>query len=193
MGGISRLLLIPAVFFAINAGAGEIYRWVDENGVVHFSDTKPADDTEVESLQIGRTNPPDYDPSQDPYSIRNQAERIGETWSRLEEEKQARRDKRREEALREPVYAYRPYDPYYDRYRFPYYRPGLRPPSYPGYRPPLQGPTARRQVTALDTLGLSGTRPHSINSGRHVARVESSANFVDAIRRAPARPVPLTP
>jgi hypothetical protein len=193
MGGLSRLLLVPAVFFAVNADAGEIYRWVDEQGIVHFSDTMPADNSKVESLYVGKTNPPDYDPSKDPYSITNQAERIGENWSRLEEERQARRDKRREELPREPVYAYPPYDPYYDRYRFPHYRPGLRPPSSPGYRPPLQGPTVRRQVTALDTLGLSGARPHSINSGRHAARVENSTNFIDTIRNAPPRPVPLKP
>ena len=190
MGGILRIVLVTLVLFAANASADEIYKWVDEDGVVHFSDTKPPDNTDVERLYLGRTNPPDYDPAEDPYSIAKQAERIGETWSRLEEERDARREKQREEALRQPTYVYQPYDPYYDRYRYPYYRPGIRPPSYPGYRPPFQGPTVRRQVRALDTLGLSGARPHSINSGRHAARVESSANSLDAVRSAPPRPVP---
>ena len=137
MGGISRIFLVPVFLFATSGWAGEIYKWVDEDGVVHFSDTKPADDTEVESLYLGKTNPPDYDPSKDPYSITNQAERIGETWSRLEEEREARLEKRREDAQRLPAYVYQPYDPYYERYRYPYYRPGLRPPSYPGHRPPF--------------------------------------------------------
>ena len=191
MGELSRIGLIPLFLLAANVQAGDIYKWVDEDGVVHFSDTRPADDTHVESLYMGRTNPPDYDPSKDPYSIANQAERIGETWSRLEEEREARREKQREDAQQQPTYAYQPYDPYYAHYRYPYYRPGLRPPSHPGYRPPFQGPIVRRQVATLDTLGLSGTRPHSINSGRHAARVESSASFLDAVRNAPPRPVPL--
>ena len=193
MSGISRILRVPILMLAVNVHASEIYKWVDEDGIVHFSDTMPADDTKVESLRLNATNPPDYDPSNDPYSIRNQADRIGETWSRLEEEREARREKQREAALRQPAYVYQPYDSYYDRNRYPYFRPGLRPPSYPGHRPPFQGPTVRRQVSALDTLGLTGTRPHSINSGRHVARVESSAGFLDAVRNAPPRPTPLEP
>ena len=190
MGGILRILLVIAPMFAAGAHAGEIYKWLDDDGVVHYSDTKPADESNVELLVVGKTNPPGYDPADDPYSIANQAERIGETWSRLEDEKEARRKKRREESARPPAYAYRPYDPYYDRYRYPHYRPGWHPPAHPGYRPP-QGPTIRRQVTALDTLGLTGARPHSINSGRHHARVESSASFLDTVRNAPPRPVPL--
>jgi len=34
---------VLAVLVAGSAGAREIHRWVDENGVVHFSDVQPAD------------------------------------------------------------------------------------------------------------------------------------------------------
>ena len=182
--------LLATLTVAATVEATEIYKWVDEAGVVHFSDTKPADVASVESLRVRQTNAPEYNPADDPYSIRNQAKRVGETWDRLEKERDERQEKRREEALRQPVYVYQPYDSYYSHYRYPYYRPGIRPPSRPGYRPVRPGPTIRRQATALDELGLSGPRPHSINSGAHHARVTSSANFLDVARNSPPRPVP---
>ena len=163
--------------------ATEIYKWVDEEGVVHFSDTKPADAASVESLRVHQSNAPEYDPADDPYSIHNQAKRVGETWERLEKDREARREKRREEALRQPTYVYQPYDPYYTGYRYPYFRPGIRPPMWPAHRPVRPGPTIRRQATALDALGLTGPRPHSINSGAHHARLTRSANFLDVARR----------
>ena len=175
--------LLATLAVATHVDAAEIYKWVDEEGVIHFSDTKPVDAASVESLRVHQTNAPDYNPADDPYSIRNQAKRIGETWERLEKERDERQEKRREEELRQPTFVYQPYDPYYAGYRYPYYRPGIRPPSRPG-------PTIRRQATALDELGLSGPRPHSINSGAHHARVSSSANFLDVARNSPPRPVP---
>jgi hypothetical protein len=182
--------LLATLAVAARVDAAEIYKWVDEEGVIHFSDTKPVDAASVESLLVHQTNAPDYNPTDDPYSIRNQAKRVGETWERLEKERDERQEKRREEALRQPTYVHQPYDPYYAGYRYPYYRPGIRPPSRPGYRPVRPGPTIRRQATALDELGLSGPRPHSINSGAHHARVSSSANFLDVARNSPPRPVP---
>ena len=188
------ITFLVALLAGIPAGATEIYRWVDEDGVVHFSDTKPADE-EVNVLYVGSTNPPGYEPAEDPYSIRNQADRINLTWSRLEDERDKRREVRREQAARRPLTVYAPYDPYDDAYHYSYYRPGFRPPFRPPHRPdnrpvrPL--PVIRGQVTAMDELGLTGPRPHSINSGRHLARVESSADFLDLARNPPPRAVPL--
>lgn len=174
--------------FVSKAMASDIYRWVDDDGVVHFSDTAPADETNVERLRVNSANPTDYDPADDPYSIRKQAERIGEIWSRLEERREKRREKRREAAERQPIYAYQPDYPYR------YYPPGYYVPGRPGHRPVRPGPTIRRQVSALDELRLSGPRPYSINSTAHYQRVSSSAGFLDSVRRpAPPRPVPFTP
>lgn len=177
-----------AIAFVSNAHAADIFRWVDEDGVVHFSDTAPVDDTAVERLRVDDANPSDYDPADDPYSIRQQAERIGETWSRLEERREKRRVKRREEAERQPVVVYQPYYPYR------YYAPGYYVPGRPGHRPVRPGPTIRRQANALDELALTGPRPYSINSTAHHQRVSSSAGFLDSVRRpAPPRPTPFTP
>ena len=40
-----RIILIPAVatLLAVSANAAEVYRWVDENGEVHYSETLPPD------------------------------------------------------------------------------------------------------------------------------------------------------
>ncbi len=103
---------------ALPAAAYEIYKWVDEDGVVHYSQWAPEDsDAEVAKLEFERTNPPGYDPAEDDYSIENQAERIGEQWRAIAEEKEAREEAERaaaieqrlaelerRDALHEPVY-----------------------------------------------------------------------------------------
>jgi hypothetical protein len=186
--GRSAFTAIIAIAFTANANASDIYRWVDGDGVVHFSDTAPVENDEVERLRVNNSNPPGYDPADDPYSIRNQAERMGETWSRLEERREERKEERRKEAARQPVVVYEPYYPYR------YYRPGYFVPGRQGHRPVRPGPTVRRQVAALDELQLTGPRPHSINSGGHHERVSSSANFLDSVRGpAPPRPTPFSP
>ena len=167
------------------ARASEIFTWTDEDGVVHFSDSRPADLDDVGTLTINDRNPPGYDPQEDPYSIRNQAKRINDTWTELEKAREEREEKRREEMARQP--ASQPYyDPYYRYWDFRHYPP-VRPP-----RPlPRPGRTVVRQVRALDELNLAGQRPYSINSSAHHARVESSADFLSAVPAAGPRPRPL--
>lgn len=103
---------------ALPAAAYEIYTWVDEDGVVHYSQWAPEDtDAEVAKLDFEPTNPLGYDPAEDDYSIENQAERIGEQWRAIAEEKAAREEAaraaaieerlaelERRDAFREPVY-----------------------------------------------------------------------------------------
>ncbi len=92
-----------AVLVLLSAGtanSSEIYQWTNEDGVVHFSDTTPENGAVVTTLRIQATNPPDYDPIDDPYSIRNQAERTNSTWTELERAREERQEKRREEAER---------------------------------------------------------------------------------------------
>jgi len=149
------------------ATASEIYQWMDEDGVVHFSDTRPADGAVVTTLRVQATNPPDYDPVDDPYSIRNQAERTNSTWTELEKAREERQEKRREEAERNLRYAPASYDSYLYYSRPAYF-------SHPGRHPRHQPKLARRQFHALEELDLTGPRPHSINSGAHHARVQRS-------------------
>ena len=103
---------------------------------MHFSQWAPEDVDEVATLVVNAGNPPGYDPANDPYSIRNQAARMSDTWETLEMRREDRREKRRKaeeqarEARREQEY------PPYPYYSPPfYYRPIYRPIWPPGHRP----------------------------------------------------------
>jgi len=48
------LLLTIWASLISNTRAGELYRWVGEDGRVHYSDTLPADSTKVERKKFGR-------------------------------------------------------------------------------------------------------------------------------------------
>jgi hypothetical protein len=121
--------------------AEEIYRWVDENGVVNFSDTAPAARSRsVSTVAVEDTRPSDYDPEADIYNVEAQAERM----QALREEMQARREARLEEernaAQRTPAqsaqpvgYALPPW--WWDR---PGYGKPPRPPERP--QPPIPEP-----------------------------------------------------
>lgn len=87
---------------AVPAGAYEIYKWVDENGVVHYSESAPEQtDADVKTLELELTNPPGYDPADDYYSIENQAERIRAQWEAIAEEKAEREEAERAAAVEE--------------------------------------------------------------------------------------------
>jgi hypothetical protein len=180
-----KLLIFLGFLMGILHGTGhasEIYRWTDEDGVVHFSDTRPTRIEDVTVLRVNVQNPPGYDPTEDPYSIRNQAQRTNALWTGLEKLREERRDKRREEEQRHPQ-PVRYYDPYTNYYAYRYY------PPYQPSRPPLRpSRPIIRQVSAMNELGLTGQRPYSINSGAHHARVASSNNFLNAAPSPPPQP-----
>lgn len=145
---IPQLAIVAAVFGVVSAEctvAYEIYQWTDDEGVVHFSQWQPDSDAEdVNKLTLAVTNPPDYDPAEDEYSIRNQAERTNSVWTRLEEKKEARREERLQALERETQY--QPYYPrYYPPYAYPayprYWRPHPKP--YPPHRPLPHRPVQR--------------------------------------------------
>ncbi|WP_078084006.1 DUF4124 domain-containing protein [Microbulbifer mangrovi] len=46
---LRKLLITSATLLALNAGAEELYRWVDKDGKVHFGDRPPVE-AEAESL-----------------------------------------------------------------------------------------------------------------------------------------------
>ena len=173
--------LAGLILFAGSATAGQLFTWVDETGVTHFSQWPPASpDVAASTLTLPRTNPPDYDPKEDPNSVLRQAERIQEDWSvTIGEEEGERRAIAGSEERRRP----------------PYREPGLRIERrlfFPVYAPPARRAHAgerlgRRQRRALDALELAeGPRPYSVNSSLHRARV-------DASRELPRRPVAREP
>jgi hypothetical protein len=153
--------------------AAEIYRWVDADGVVHYSDEKPRDEAAFMTLEIEDTRPADYDPHADPYSIMNQAERINESWSaladartrRIEEQRQVGQDVQlsQENTYRERI-----------NYGPRFYSPWLYSSLVPLNRPRVDQRTVSRQINAIESLNMAVPRPASINSGIHRARVERS-------------------
>ena len=168
-----RLLLAVAVGILSTpvsspSPAGEVYRWVGEDGVVHYSDTRPDHDVPVTTLEIETAPSADYDPIDDPYSILNQAYRIHQIWLDFEDARRARAEERLEAMAYRPTPA--PADERYFRYStYPsYYSPWTAP--TPGHRPGSR----REQLHALDTLDLLGPRPQSINSGIHQTRAARS-------------------
>lgn len=143
--------------------AGEVFTWTDDEGVVHYSQWAPKDTAVVMTLNTVSRNPVDYDPGSDPYSIQNQAARVNETWSKIEERNAELRKRREEEEerlarMQPPVYNYPDYP--YNYYRSPVWRPIYRPvrpvhpiqPIYPGPVHPHQSKIHARQIAALSVL-----------------------------------------
>lgn len=118
-------LCLAAALAAGTSQAREIYRWVDENGVVHFSDEAPPETAEgVKQIEIDEadSNAPADD---DPFNVEATAERM----QAYREEMERRRESQRAAQLeREKIAAQRP--------AVQYQRVGYR--GYPWYaRPPL--------------------------------------------------------
>lgn len=186
--------LICTVFISLVmstcASAAEIYRWVGEDGVVHYSDEKPRDGTQATTLDVVESRAPDYDPLADPYSIRNQARRLSETRTALEQARHEREQARRQAAQLDAPPLSPGYE-YVDDYYAPYdYRRGWSWYSTPMYVRPARPGLGRRQMRAMDDLGLTGPRPDSINSGAHHYRVQRSASLPLYTPDLPPRPQP---
>ena len=137
----------------------EIFRWIDANGIVHLSDTRPNDVAAVTSVEIDLPTSGADDSADDPYSVMNQAKRIHERW--LEIVAATRRPRSAAETVG-VTEASQPQDR--DRtYYLPVTAAGV-PPRYPSH-------LARDQARALAELDLLGPRPASINSSAHRERV----------------------
>ena len=128
------LILAPAL-----AQAGQqVYAWVDEHGVRHYSDeAPPAPSSSVQVMQFERTNAPDYDPVTYEYSILNQVERSAARWAERERKQAQRRESER--AARAPRYLEEPMREYFTTEDWWYPRS-----SYPGYPAYYHGKKKRR-------------------------------------------------
>jgi hypothetical protein len=123
------------------AAAQEIYRWTDENGVVHFSDTAPgARSGPVSTVTVEDTRPSDYDPEADIYNMAAQAERMQARRDEIAQKREARLERQRDAARQQPAEQAQPV-----RYAAPGWwwdRPGYgkppRPPERP--KPPIPEP-----------------------------------------------------
>ena len=140
-----RLILL-LLFFCASAGAATVYRTVDENGVVTFSDTPPPGEGPVETMTI------DTPPPQDPAAHQQRLEDMRETTDRMAADRRERERHRAElreidartQAYQEPAQPYYdPYDSYLPVYSRRYYGGHYRPPWRPGYKPRPEHPIAR--------------------------------------------------
>jgi len=176
-------LAFLATLVAGSASAAEVFHWVDADGKVHFSDTRPADETPVTTIELVDYPRSAYNPAEDPYSILNQASRIHERW--VEINGAADEAGSSESATATPSAGSASTEPTI-RYGTTLFYPA-RPPVV--QRDPSR--LARQQQYALDELELSGSQPASINSGAHAERVErSQALPLVPPPAAPPRPDP---
>ena len=136
--------LLLSVLWSASALATTVYKTVDENGVVSYSDTPPVEEVPVETLVIDVQAPQLSETAQD------QLEAMRETTDRMVADRQ-QREKHRAELRQQQAQGQAPSqavqysnpDSYTGissgYYPYPIYRPGHRPrPVHPIVRPPLR-------------------------------------------------------
>jgi hypothetical protein len=154
MKNVFILLLLGLSAPVLAQSAATVYRTVDEDGVVSFSDTPPEGDLPVEAVTL------DVPAAQDPSAYQENLEAMRKSTDRMAADRRAREKHRaelRELAARsepQPVQAPQNLvDQYstgwYGSYNSGgYYHPG-RPPWRPGYRPKPEHPIHRPPVRPL--------------------------------------------
>ena len=149
------ILAWPALPPVAVAQTTEVYHWVDEDGVAHFSQTAPAKaEGEVRKLALEDTTPADYDPDADIFGVEQQAERMRELREAREERRLARLEARRKAEEQRPIIIYQQQQP---AYRYPgYFYPGLpgRPPGIPPIWPSPPVPEPYPSVPFLPSPGF---------------------------------------
>lgn len=136
---VTGMLAIVAAGAAMSA---EIFHWIDENGVHHYSQTAPDRDTQgVRTMELQKPGQGNYDPEADIYGVEAQQERMQAHREELEQKRQAARERKEKQQAQQPVVIYR--QP--ERWGYPIYRPGL--PELPPLRP--TPPVARPPSTLL--------------------------------------------
>jgi len=147
--GAAALLLLLLLLPALSTRATTVYRSVDENGVVSFTDTRPQDAREVETLEI---NTP---PAQPDDLQQERLEAMRATTDRMAAERRAREKHRAElrqlQARSQPqVVEYAPEPPTFVSgfWGGRHFKPGTgHRPGHPVARPPLRPhPVAPRQA-----------------------------------------------
>lgn len=135
---LSRAIPVLLAFLAISpAVATEVYHWVDENGVAHFSQSAPAGTVQgVEMMTLEDTTPPDYDPEEDIYGVAAQAERMAALRKEMDEKREAAQERRRNAPTPQPAVQYQ--EPY-SYGTVPYWRQPVYP-VHPIERPPVAVP-----------------------------------------------------
>lgn len=175
-----------------SAQAATVFRTVDENGVVNFSDTPPQDSVPVETIEIAVQQPHDPQLSQD------NLEAMRETTDRMAADRKEREEQRAKMRQQQAPPQPQPY--YYETagsgsgvvsysssYRRSYRHPIGRD-WWPGYRPKPEHPILRPPIVCPPEHG-HGNRPHPGRPiavpYRNPAANPGSAAWRPSINRAP--------
>ena len=186
-------LVLCALLPGTTAGAGELYRWVDDDGVVNFSQWAPADSrVEATTLYIAAENAEDYDPAADDYSIENQAKRTGDVWQKVKDRRAAaeelRRQREEERWRREQQTAYYQPEPYYVRSVYRPYYPFIKRPHRFAQQKPL--PHRRHNRAPGNHGGRSAGRSRGMREAPLPGtRSRQAVRFAAPPRRASQQPV----
>jgi len=128
---LSILVVLLALGLSVPAAGSEIYHWVDQNGVQHFSQTAPASETgPVETVTLEDTPPLVSGTEGDIYDVAAITERTRALREEMDKRREERLERERREAARPVQQSSEPV-----RYAAPWLwnRPGN--PGFPG-RPP---------------------------------------------------------
>ena len=80
-----RLAFLLGIFFVCQTVAAQVYRWVDEKGTVHYSDSAPPEGVRATVVDIEAKSGPPSPESRDCYTLRCQGERLDQRLARREE------------------------------------------------------------------------------------------------------------
>ena len=144
--GLATAAALLAGLLALPAGAEEVYRWVDAEGTVHFSDRPPATANEkVTTMSVASAPPSGYDPDEDRYNVSATAERTQAVRDQRSQRSQAAQNQAPPTTV---VHDAQPQDYGVNYYGYPprYDGPGVRPPR------PTQPPAERPEQLPSDTL-----------------------------------------
>ncbi|HZO04738.1 MAG TPA: DUF4124 domain-containing protein [Burkholderiales bacterium] len=80
-----RALLLISLLAAATTASAQIYRWVDEKGTVHYSNSAPPNGVKAKVVDPGAKAGPPSPESADCYTLRCQGERLEQRLARREE------------------------------------------------------------------------------------------------------------
>ena len=128
-------LLVLGFVLSTNLAASEIYHWVDENGVSHYSQYKPAGDTPGVSTQKMETSRPSGDgQAEDVYHLEAHEKRMTAWREQRQKEREASSDRKRQDSQQLQIRYPQPQSSYWGRRGIYNYRPPNQP------RPPIVKP-----------------------------------------------------
>lgn len=87
---IVLILMASGIFAGSVAVAQDYYKWVDEQGVTHYSEIQPADEVEHQTLTLPDQYAAPSNPEDDYYSIQNQLNRTLDRSEQIARQRPAR-------------------------------------------------------------------------------------------------------